>query len=47
MKGLSKLYQVSCEELDFLVDHASAGLCGDRCAIDGWRVWRMYYKYCG
>ena len=37
-KGLSEQYEVSCEELDYLVDLAKKST-----AVLGWRFWRMYH----
>ena len=42
-EGLSKLYEVSCEELDFLADNAHTfhGVTGTR--MMGGGFWRMYH----
>ena len=44
-EGLSKLYEVSCKELDFLVEKAKENRC-NRCKNDGWRLWGLHNQYC-
>ena len=45
-EGLKNLYRVSCKELDFLVDCASANTRRGWRKAYGWGVWRLYNKHC-
>ena len=45
-KGLSKQYEVSCKELDFLVEAVSGYAGSNRSKDDGWWFWWLHYQYC-